>query len=100
MLNTCLTVRAHQAKSHKSLWMGFVAKVIAALNEKNPRCIFVLWGREAEKIGKLLTNKNVILTAPHPSGLSAHRGFIGCNHFVEVNKELEKQEKKPIDWTL
>jgi uracil-DNA glycosylase len=100
MLNTCLTVRPHQAKSHKSLWMGFVAKVIASLNEKNPRCIFVLWGREAEKIGNLLTNKNVVLTAPHPSGYSAYKGFIGCNHFVDINIELEKQGKRAIDWTV
>ena len=100
LLNTCLTVRPHQAKSHKSLWMGFIAKVIATINKKNPHCIFVMWGREAEKIGNLLTNKNITFTAPHPSGLSAHRGFIGCDHFVKINKELEKQGKNPIDWTL
>jgi len=100
MLNTCLTVRPHQAKSHKSLWMGFVAKIIASLNETNSHCIFVLWGREAGKIENLLTNKNVVLTAPHPSGLSAYKGFIGCNHFVDINIELEKQGKRAINWTV
>ena len=100
MLNSCLTVRKGSPKSHKNLWMGFVSKVITAVNEYNPNCIYVLWGKEAEKIATLTTNKNVILTAPHPSGLSAYRGFIGCNHFTLVNENLEKQGRTTIDWNL
>lgn len=100
LLNTCLTVRAHKANSHKSLWLGFISKIIAAINERNPNCIYVMWGREAEKIQPMLTEKNVKLISSHPSGFSAHRGFIGCNHFVEINQQLELQGKRKIDWNL
>ena len=100
LLNMCLTVRAHQAKSHKSLWMGFIAKIIASINVKNPNCIYVMWGREAERIQSLLTDKNIKLVAPHPSGFSANKGFIGCGHFVKINEHLEAQGRKKINWSL
>lgn len=100
MMNTCLTVRPHKAKSHGGLWMGFISKVITAIGEKNPQCIYVLWGKEAEKVTSQLSNKNIILATSHPSGFSAHRGFVGCDHFVKINQELQKQGRRPIDWSL
>lgn len=100
MLNTCLTVRPHKAKSHGGLWMGFISKVLNSIAEKNPRCIYVLWGRDAENVASQLSNKNVILVTSHPSGFSAHKGFNGCGHFAKINQELEAQGRNPIDWSL
>jgi uracil-DNA glycosylase len=101
LLNTCLTVRPGDAGSHKSIWMGFIAKVVAAINAKNPSCIYVLWGKHAkDKIGELLSNKNIRLEAVHPSGLSANRGFFGCNHFNMINKHLEDMNLPCINWQV
>jgi uracil-DNA glycosylase len=98
LLNTCLTVRQGKPKAHGDIWMGFISKVIQAISEVNPKCIYVLWGRPAERIERHLTGKNIVLKAPHPSGYSAHKGFIGCNHFMEVNKVLAEHGKSQIDW--
>lgn len=101
LLNTCLTVKPAVPKSHGGIWHFLIDIVVKAINSVNPKCIFVLWGREAEKLlGKFLTNKNIMLTAAHPSGLSANRGFFGCNHFNLINKHLEETGKTPINWNL
>ena len=100
LLNSCLTVTPGNPGSHKELWLGFVKKVINAILEVNEGCIFVLWGRKAQKIEKMLGGRATILEAAHPSGLSAHRGFFGCDHFNQINKLLADQGKIPINWNL
>lgn len=101
MMNACLTVRPHEAGSHGIIWSGFIKKVINAILDVNPGCIFVLWGREADKIKKkMLGERAVTLETSHPSGFSAYRGFFGCNHFNEINKLLLEQGRRPIDWNL
>lgn len=102
LLNTALTVRAHEANSHKNKgWEIFTDKVISKLNEREDPIIFILWGNNAKEKLKLITNKNhFILTAPHPSPLSASRGFFGCKHFSKVNEILRSLNKKEIDWQI
>ncbi|WP_105253801.1 uracil-DNA glycosylase [Pseudoalteromonas sp. T1lg75] len=102
LLNTVLTVEQGQAHSHKHLgWEHFTDQVIAALNEQGEGIVFLLWGAHAQKKGKHInTNKHFVLKAPHPSPLSAHRGFFGCGHFSKANTLLAEQGKQPIDWTL
>ena len=100
LLNACLTVRPNSPGSHKQIWMGLVKKVITAILDTNKNAIFVLWGNNAKKLTKFLGQRATILEAAHPSGLSAHRGFFGCNHFVEINKILEETGQKQIDWNL
>lgn len=100
LLNMCLTVRPHKAKSHGGLWMGFITKAITAINEKNPKCIFVMWGKEAQKVEPLITNKNISLITSHPSAFSVNRGFNGCGHFSEINKHLTEQNRSEIDWNV
>ncbi|MBS3797486.1 uracil-DNA glycosylase [Pseudoalteromonas sp. BDTF-M6] len=102
LLNTVLTVEQGQAHSHKHLgWEHFTDQVITALNEQGEGIVFLLWGAHAQKKGKHIdTNKHFVLKAPHPSPLSAHRGFFGCGHFSKANSLLVEQGKKPIDWTL
>lgn len=103
LLNMCLTVRPHRAGSHGSLWLGFINKVINAICEKNEKCIFLMWGLQAQKIRTMLGDRAIILTANHPSGFSANRGsepFIGCNHFVKINEILKKIGKSEIDWNI
>lgn len=100
LLNTVLTVRAGQAHSHASLgWETFTDKVIALINEHRENVVFLLWGSHAQKKGAIIDGqRHHILKAPHPSPLSAHRGFFGCNHFVLANEWLEQHGEKPIDW--
>lgn len=100
LLNSCLTVRPGVAGSHKDIWLGFISKVFKAIATVNPYCIFLLWGREAQKIKPMLGERSIILEAPHPSGLSAARGFFGCNHFNEVNKHLMRLAKTGINWKI
>lgn len=100
LLNTCLTVQPGKPGSHKELWMGVIKKVITGILEVNPDCIFVMWGRKAQKVGKLLGGRGVSLEASHPSGYSARYGFFGCNHFNEINRILVEQGKDPIDWNV
>lgn len=100
LLNTCLTVRQGQAGSHGEIWLGFIRRVLRAIAIANPYCIFLLWGREAQKIEPMLGERSEILRAAHPSGLSARRGFFGCNHFNAVNDILIKQGKSAINWRI
>lgn len=102
LLNTVLTVEEGQAHSHKHLgWERFTDKVIALLSERSEGLVFLLWGAHAQKKGKAIDqSKHCVLSAPHPSPLSAHRGFFGCRHFSQANTYLESAGKKPIDWQV
>ena len=99
LLNTCLTVSPGRPGSHSHLgWQEFTDSIIKAVDTKD-RVVFILWGSYARKKKELLSNnKNLILEAPHPSPLSAHRGFFGCKHFSKTNQFLHKHEIKDIDW--
>lgn len=96
LLNTVLTVREGSPNSHKDKgWEIFTNKIIEALGDKDQPMVFMLWGNSARNKKILIKNKNhLILEAPHPSPLSAHRGFLGCNHFVKANEFL----KEKINW--
>ncbi len=102
MLNTVLTVRAHQANSHAGHgWEQFTDAALSALNKKESPVVFLLWGSPAQKKASLITNPNhLILTAPHPSPLSSYRGFFGCKHFSKTNEFLIQTGQQPIDWRL
>lgn len=102
LLNTVLTVRAHQANSHQGRgWEQFTDAIIEAVNAQDRPIVYFLWGKPAQKKIPMLTNpKHLILTAPHPSPLSAYRGFFGCRHFSQANAFLEKHGVKPIDWQI
>lgn len=100
LLNTCLTVRAEEKDTHGQIWLGFIRRVLKAIDETNPRCIYLLWGKHAQKIKPLIGEKGIILEAAHPSGLSAARGFFGCDHFNKVNKILLEQGKNGINWKI
>ena len=102
LLNTVLTVRAHQANSHQGRgWEQFTDAVIQAVNAQDRPIVYLLWGRPAQSKIPMLTNpKHLILTAPHPSPLSAYRGFFGCRHFSKANAFLEEHGIAPIDWQI
>lgn len=102
LLNTVLTVEQGQAHSHKHLgWEQFTDKVIQGLSDYGEGIVFLLWGSHAQKKGSSIDkNKHHVLRAPHPSPLSAHRGFFGCNHFFQTNQILQQQGKSPINWHL
>lgn len=102
MLNTVLTVRAHQAGSHQGKgWEQFTDAIIQAVNAQDRPIVYLLWGKPAQSKIPMLTNpKHLILKAPHPSPLSAYRGFFGCRHFSQTNDFLAKQGIEPIDWQI
>ncbi len=102
LLNTVLTVRAHQAFSHQGKgWEQFTDAVIRAVSEQDRPIVFILWGKPAQAKKSMLTNKkHLILEAPHPSPLSAHRGFFGSKPFSKTNQFLITNEIKPIDWQI
>lgn len=102
MLNTALTVRAGQAASHRGHgWERFTDCVIEKLNEKQTPVVFLLWGKPAIEKAKIITNPiHLKLEAPHPSPLSAYRGFFGCKHFSKANKFLASNGIEPINWQL
>ncbi|EGT4531703.1 uracil-DNA glycosylase [Clostridioides difficile] len=102
LLNTALTVRAHEANSHKNKgWEIFTDRVISILSEREDPVIFVLWGSNARKKVELIdTSKHYILEAPHPSPLSASKGFFGCKHFSKINEILKKLGKEAINWQI
>ncbi len=100
LLNSTLTVRAGDAGSHQHLgWEVFTDEVIRKLSSQKTNLVFLLWGNFAIKKRSLIDeSKHLVLTAPHPSPLSAHRGFLGCRHFSQCNDYLAKNQIRPIDW--
>lgn len=102
LLNATLTVRAHTAGSHQRKgWEEFTDAVIKALIDHKQNTIFLLWGKYAQEKGKIINRStNKVLTAPHPSPLSAYSGFFGCKHFSKTNEYLSSINKTTIDWNL
>ena len=102
LLNTVLTVRAHAAHSHKNIgWEEFTDAAIRVLNEQDRPMVFILWGKPAQMKKSMLNNpKHLILEAPHPSPLSAYRGFFGSRPFSQANKYLKANGLDPIDWQI
>ncbi len=102
LLNATLTVEQARAGSHQGRgWEQFTDRAIAALNDNRENLVFLLWGSYAQKKGSLIDGrKHLILRSPHPSPLSAHRGFIGNAHFSKTNQWLEQHGQTPIDWRL
>lgn len=100
LLNTTLTVEAHQANSHRDIgWQRFTDAVIQKISAQRSGVVFLLWGRYAQSKGKLIdSTKHHVLTAPHPSPLSAYRGFFGCRHFSQTNELLQLANKEVINW--
>lgn len=102
LLNTVLTVRAHQANSHRGIgWEEFTDAAIQILAKQDRPMVFILWGRPAQMKKQMLTNpKHLILEAPHPSPLSAYRGFFGSKPFSRTNEYLKENGLEPIDWQI
>lgn len=102
LLNAVLTVEHSKANAHQGRgWEHFTDKCIEHLNREREHLVFLLWGSYAQKKGQLIDrNKHLVLQAPHPSPLSAHRGFFGCKHFSKTNEYLKQHGEKPIDWAL
>lgn len=112
LLNSCLSVNAYSAGSHKAIWSGFLEKILKRISAKNPKVIVLLWGRQLQDIIKpLLDDSCIVLEAGHPSSIirqqfnvkkksDLFKSFIGCGHFQMVNEILVKQGKKEINWQL
>ena len=102
LLNTVLTVEQGKAHSHaKWGWETFTDAVIKSVNDTQHGVVFLLWGSHAQKKGQSIdTQKHYVLSAPHPSPLSAHRGFLGCRHFSQTNTLLSQQGKTPVNWQV
>lgn len=99
LLNTVLTVRRGQANSHKGYgWETFTGEVIKRLGARKEPLVFLLWGSYAQSFAPYIESQHLILKAPHPSPLSAYRGFFGCKHFSKCNQFLESHQQTPIDW--
>jgi uracil-DNA glycosylase len=102
LLNAILSVRQNAAGSHQKIgWETFTNQVIKTISDKKNGILFLLWGKFAQEKGQLIDcSRHTILTAAHPSPLSAYNGFFGCKHFSKTNELLIKQGKKPIDWSV
>lgn len=102
LLNTVLTVRAHQANSHRNIgWEEFTDAAIRVLADQDRPMVFILWGRPAQRKEEMIYNpKHLVLKSPHPSPLSAYRGFFGSRPFSKTNAYLEKNGLTPIDWQI
>ena len=102
LLNTVLTVRAHQAFSHRGIgWEQFTDAIIEAVNKQDRPIVYMLWGSPAQSKSRMLNNpRHLILKAPHPSPLSAYRGFFGCRHFSKCNEFLSANGVEPVDWKI
>lgn len=102
LLNATLTVEQGRAGAHQGQgWERFTDRVIDCLNREREGLVFLLWGSYAQKKGALIdTRRHLVLKAPHPSPLSAHRGFLGCRHFSRANAWLTERGEQPIDWSL
>jgi len=100
LLNSCLTTRQGVSGAHGEIWTGFIKKVINHILDVNPEVIFVLWGKQAQKMKKIIGERATCLEASHPSPLGAYRGFFGCDHFKKINQILVDNGEKSIDWSL
>ena len=102
LLNATLTVEQGNAGAHQGKgWETFTDAAIRRLNDEREHLVFMLWGSYAQKKGAVIdASRHLVLKAPHPSPLSAHRGFIGCGHFSEANRYLEAHGQTPIDWRI
>lgn len=102
LLNAVLSVEQGQAGAHQGRgWEGFTDHVVDVLNRQREGLVFMLWGSYAQKKGAMIdTGRHRVLKAPHPSPLSAHRGFLGCRHFSQANDYLRRRGQVPIDWSL
>jgi len=102
LLNSVLTVEYDKANSHQGMgWETFTDKIIETVAAQNKQVVFLLWGSYAQKKGSFIdTQKHLVLKAPHPSPLSAYRGFLGCKHFSKTNQYLEQHGKTAIHWAL
>lgn len=100
LLNSCLTVDPGKAGSHKAIWMPFITNTLKFIAKHNEHVIYLLWGNSSQDLEEYIEGSPVILTASHPSGFSANRGFFGSKHFSQVNQILIKQGREPIDWKL
>lgn len=99
LLNSVLTVRRGQANSHKGYgWETFTGEVIKRLGARKEPIVFLLWGAYAQSFAPYIESQHLILKAPHPSPLSAYRGFFGCKHFSKCNQFLASHQQTPIDW--
>ena len=100
LLNSVLTVERHKAASHQGKgWETFTDQIVRTLSEKRESCVFLLWGSYAQKKGAVIdTSKHLVLKSPHPSPLSAHRGFLGCRHFSQCNAYLQETGQTPVEW--
>ncbi len=100
LLNTVLTVRRGQANSHKDKgWERITRRIIELVGKREKPAVFLLWGSYAQSFSDLIGSQHLILKAPHPSPLSAYRGFFGCKHFSKCNDFLIKNGEQPIDWS-
>ncbi|MFL1406086.1 uracil-DNA glycosylase [Marinobacter sp. M1N3S26] len=102
LLNAVLTVEQGNAGAHQGKgWETFTDRVIETINQRREGVVFLLWGSYARKKGRIIDrNRHLVLEGPHPSPLSAYRGFFGCKHFSRANQWLQEQGQTPIDWSL
>lgn len=102
LLNSVLSVERHRAASHQGKgWETFTDSIIKVLSEKRESCVFLLWGSYAQKKGSVIdSGRHLVLSAPHPSPLAAHRGFFGCKHFSKCNHYLVETGQAPVDWAV
>lgn len=102
LLNSVLSVERGVAGAHQGKgWERFTDAVIAAVNAGTSPVVFMLWGAQAQRKGSTIDrDRHCVLTAPHPSPLSAHRGFLGCQHFSQANRFLMENQREPVDWSI
>ena len=101
LLNTALTVRAHEANSHSKIWESFTSKLLKYINDKCDRIVVIMWGQQAQKYTSIFdTKKHKLISSPHPSGLSASKGFFGSKPFSKANELLKQVHVEPVDWNL
>jgi uracil-DNA glycosylase len=102
LLNSVLSVECARAASHQGQgWETFTDRVIEVINERREGVVFMLWGSYAQRKGAIIDGtRHLVLEAPHPSPLSAHRGFFGCGHFIRANEYFESRGEAPVDWRL
>jgi uracil-DNA glycosylase len=100
LLNAVLTVEQGRAGAHQGKgWEEFTDRIVSELNESRDGLVFMLWGSYAMKKGAMIDrSRHLVLTAPHPSPLSAHRGFLGCRHFSKANEWLVQHGQSPVEW--